>query len=111
MNPKVYRFRSDKEIIQRKPHIYNEDVKEEVKAHVKKLKGISKVVVKKEIKHEDYKEVLETGKSIDKEVPSTRSIKHDVFTLKQVKTALTCYYDKFYMIDNNNCVPYGYKNV
>ena len=92
LNPKVYSFRSEHE-------------------NSKKLKGISKVVVKKEITHEDYKEVLETGKSIDKEVTSIRSIKHDLFTLKQVKTALTCYYDKMYMIDNNNCVPYGYKNL
>jgi hypothetical protein len=111
LNPKVYSFKADKDIIQRQPNIFNEDVKDDVKANVKKLKGISKVVVKKEITHEDYKTVLETGNSIDKEVTSIRSIKHDLYTLKQVKTALTCYYDKMYMIDNNNCVPYGYKNL
>ena len=92
LNPKVYSFRSEHE-------------------NVKKLKGISKVVVKKEITHEDYKIVLETGKSIDKEVTSIRSINHDLFTLKQVKTSLTAYSDKLYMIDNNNCVPYGYYKI
>ncbi len=47
LNPKVYSFESAHE-------------------SSKKLKGISKVVVKKEIKHSDYNNVLETGNKINR---------------------------------------------
>mgnify|MGYP003342229251 CR=1 FL=1 len=67
--------------------------------------------VKKEIKHENYKNVLETGKSITKEVTGIRSLSHELYTVKQVKTALNTFYDKMYMTDNNTCLPYGYKNL
>ena len=92
LNPKVYSFTSAHE-------------------NAKKLNGISKVVVKKEIKHENYKNVLVTGESITKEVTGIRSLSHELYTVKQVKTALNTFYDKMYMTDNNTCVPYGYKNL
>ena len=82
-----------------------------VSENAKKLKGISKVVVKKEITHNDYNTVLETGESIKRDVVGFRSFEHQVYTVKTNKTALTAYYDKMYMIDKNNCVPYGYKNL
>ncbi|MFM7982164.1 MAG: hypothetical protein ACKPKO_22880, partial [Candidatus Fonsibacter sp.] len=39
----------------------------------KTLKGVSKVVVKKEIKHDDYVNVIETNNALTKEVMSIRS--------------------------------------
>ena len=77
---------------------------------IKKLKGISRVVVKNEITHEDYNKVLKDGKSIKKYVVSIRSFNHKVYTIKTNKIALTAYYDKMYMTDGNNCVPFGYEN-
>ena len=42
-------------------------------------------------------------------VVSIRSFKHKVYTIKTPKIALTAFYDKFYMIDGNTCVPFGYE--
>ena len=81
----------------------------EVKIKNKKtLKGVSKVVVKKEIKHDDYVNVIETNNALTKEVMSIRSFNHQLYTFKQQKIALTSFYDKMQMIDKINCVPYGY---
>ena len=89
LNPKVYSFESAHECS-------------------KKLKGISKVVVEKEITHSDYNNVLETGNKINRDVTSIRSFDHQLYTLKTNKTALTAYYDKMYMSDRNTCSPFGY---
>jgi hypothetical protein len=89
LNPKVYSFESEHECS-------------------KKLKGISKVVVKKEITHNDYNKVLTTGNNIKRDVVSIRSFDHQLYTVKTNKTALTTYYDKMFMSDNNTCSPYGY---
>jgi hypothetical protein len=100
LNPKVYSFKN----------VSHPDF-ENGKDNFKKLKGISKVVVKKEIKHTDYNTVLETGKSVKKDVIGIRSFNHQLYTVKTNKTALTSYYDKMYMTDNNNCVPFGYHKI
>ena len=92
LNPKVYSF-------------------EGVNENAKKLKGVSKVVVKKEITHEDYNKVLKTGESVKRDVVGFRSFNHQIYTVKTNKTALTSYYDKLYMIDSNNCVPFGYYKI
>ena len=89
LNPKVYSFESAHECS-------------------KKLKGISKVVVKKEITHSDYNNVLETGNKINRDVTSIRSFDHQLYTVNTNKTALTAYYDKMYMSDRNTCSPFGY---
>ena len=98
LNPKVYSFKYQHEID-------STDVKNK-----KTLKGVSKVVVKKQITHDDYETVLNTDKPINKEVTSIRSFNHQLFTYVQDKTALTSYYDKMKMTDRNTCVPFGYLN-
>ena len=55
LNPKVYSF----------TNVSHKDF-EKGKDNFKKLKGISRVVVKNEITHEDYNKVLKDGKSIKK---------------------------------------------
>ena len=97
LNPKVYSF----------TNVSHKDC-EEGQDNFKKLKGISKVVVKKEITHDDYNKVLESGESIKRDVIGFRSFEHQIYTVKTNKTALTAYYDKFYMTDNNTCIPFGY---
>ena len=68
----------------------------------------SKVVVKNEITHDDYVQVLQTNVPIYRNITSIRSFKHQVFTMVQKKKALTSYYDKMKMIDSNTCVPFGF---
>ena len=96
LNPKVYSFKYQHELS-------NNDVKNK-----KVLKGVSKTVVKKEIEHKDYVHVLNTDEKIDKTVTSIRSFNHQLFTYVQNKTALTSFYDKMHMVDNNTCVPFGF---
>jgi hypothetical protein len=98
LNPKVYSFK------------YQHELESTETKNKKTLKGVSKTVVKKEIDHKDYVNVLETDKKIDKTVTSIRSFNHQLFTYVQNKTALTSYYDKMMMLDNNTCVPFGYLN-
>ena len=89
LNPKVYSFKS-------------------VNENCKKSKGVSKVVVKKDITHNDYNNVLATGESIKRDVVGFRSFNHQIYTVKTNKTALTAYYDKMFMSDHNTCKPFGY---
>lgn len=99
LNPKVYSINHQ---------TLNEAKELEIK-NKKTLKGISKVVVKNEISHNDYINVLNTNEPIKRDVISIRSFDHQLFTHKTIgKVALTSFYDKFKMIDNNNNLPYGY---
>jgi len=72
---------------------------------------VSKPVVKKELTHDDYNNVLCKGEPLKKDVTSIRSFNHQLYTFVQPKTALTAYYDKMYvMADGVSCSPYGYYN-
>ena len=82
----------------------------EIEIHNKKtLKGVSKVVVKKEITHNDYVNVLNTNNPISKTVTSIRSFDHQLYTTKVDKVALTSFYDKMCMINKITCRPFGYQ--
>jgi len=94
LNPKVYSINYIK-----KNEITNK----------KTLKGISKTVVKNEITHDNYINVLKENTTIKKNVISIRSFSHQIYTYKQNKVALTSYYDKMELQDSINCVPFGYK--
>ena len=77
--------------------------------NTKQLKGISKVVVKKEINHSDYLDIInEKEKPIKKDITSIRSFEHQSYTYVQNKVALTGFYDKVKMINNIDNVPFGY---
>ena len=92
LNPKVYCFES-------------------ADASVRKCKGVSKVVVKKEITNSDFKKVIDTGENIKKNVCAIRSFNHAVYTIETEKKCLTNYYDKMHMTDSNTCVPYGHYSI
>ena len=72
------------------------------------LKGISKTTVEKDITHNDYVKTKESSVNIEKDMTTIRSFKHRIYTIKQTKTALSSFYDKMRMIDDNNCVPFGF---
>jgi hypothetical protein len=101
LNPKVYSINHQK--INDKGDI--------VIANKKACKGVSKVVVKNEIKHDDFVHVLQTNEPLKKDTMSIRSFNHKIYTVCTPKVALTSYYDKMVMVDCNDCIPYGYKNI
>ena len=98
LNPKVYSITYEK---------INDNYEFEI-ANKKAMKGVSKTVVKKDIKHKDLIDTCNTGIPLIKEVIGIRSFKHDLFLYSQPKVALTAYYDKMKMLDSINCVPFGY---
>ena len=94
-----------------KAYAYTFDQEHQKNCVKKVLKGVSKAVIKNDIKAEDYMHVLNTGEQITKEVTTIRSIKHEVFTIKSNKVALSSYYDKASTEDGINCLPFGYKST
>ena len=99
LNPKCY---SIKHQHLDEKQVFHEDYNK------KACKGVSKVVVKKELSHEDYRKVMTTNKTADRKVMSIRSFDHQLYTYEQSKTALSSWYDKMQMVDAINCVPFGY---
>ena len=77
----------------------------------KVLKGVSTIVVENEIKAQDYKDALEKGTVVKRDVVSLRSFDHQVYTHKQNKVALTSHYDNMKMINEIDCVPFGYNQT
>ena len=100
LNPKVYSIIHD--------HFDKDKQKVIVDYNTKKLKGVSKAVVKNQITHKDYVQVLKTNKPISRNVVGIRSFGHEIYTYTQNKVALTSYYDKMFMSDGNTCTPFGY---
>jgi hypothetical protein len=76
--------------------------------NTKKCKGVSSVVVKNEITHDDYKNTLATGETLIRNTMSFRSVRQQMYTVVQSKKALTTFYDKLQMQDAYNNLPYGY---
>jgi hypothetical protein len=112
LNPKVYSYKylgfADEDTEEGKKKFIDDFERELIEINKKKVKGVSKVVVKNDIKHEDFKHVLDSNESISKDVYRIQSFNQQLFTIVQTKTALTPYYDKMYMVNNNECVPFGF---
>ena len=62
-----------------------------------RCKGVKKVVVKKTLECDHYREVLQTQTSISREQVQLRSYNHRVFTIRSNKTALSSYDDNRYI--------------
>jgi hypothetical protein len=81
----------------------------EVKLELKKSKGTKKSVVKKEIKFNDYMNVLQTGKSISRSQVGFRTDKQQIYTVKCKKIALSAFDNKRYLMDDGiTSLPYGH---
>ena len=65
---------------------------------IKKCKGVKKLVVKKSITHEDYKNCLFTGKEQLRKMNVIRSYKHEVYTEEVNKVALCSDDDKRHIL-------------
>jgi len=79
--------------------------------NVKKSKGVTKACLKKEIKHEDYKNTIMTGERLVRSNTTIRSFKHQVFTYRFTKYCLSAYDDKIYRFDNNSGCAYGHYQI
>ena len=74
---------------------------------VKTAKGIKKNVIKKDIKHEDYKNVLFNNKQIHHKMKTIRSEKHQLGSFELNKISLSCFDDKRF-IHQNGITSYAY---
>ena len=65
----------------------------------KKCKGVKKIVVKKSIMHEDYKNCLFTGNKQLRKMNVIRSYNHEVYTEEVNKVALCSDDDKRHILE------------
>lgn len=82
-----------------------------VEKNEKRLKGVKKSVVKNEFCHENYKDCLLNGLSKNAEMNIIRSKQHQLYSMKVNKTALTCYDDKNFLINNLDFLSYGHYKI
>ena len=75
----------------------------------KTAKGIKKNVIKKDIKHEDYKNVLFNNKQMYHTMKTIRSQKHQLGSFELNKISLSCFDDKRFLHDNG-ITSYSYGN-
>jgi len=73
----------------------------------KTAKGIKDNIIKNEIKHEDYKNVLDNEKQINHTMKTIRSMNHQLGSYELNKVSLSCFDDKRY-IANDGIKSYAY---
>ena len=73
----------------------------------KTAKGIKKYIIKKNIKHEDYKEVLFNNKQMHHTMKTIRSNNHQLGSFELNKISLSCFDDKRF-IHQNGITSYAY---
>jgi len=78
----------------------------------KKAKGIRKNVVKNEIKHQNYLDVLLNGKIMHHQMNTIRSESHQINSYHLNKVSLSPYDDKRYLIDDGiTSLAYGHYSL
>ena len=78
----------------------------------KTAKGIVRNVIKKELKHKNYKDILLTGGRMNSNMKMIRSIDHNIFTLNVNKVSLSAYDDKRYIREDGiSSYAYGHYNI
>ena len=75
----------------------------------KTAKGIVKCVIKNELKHETYKNILESGGKMCSSMKVIRSEKHQIYTMNLNKISLSAFDDKRYITDDGiTSLAYGH---
>ena len=78
----------------------------------KTAKGIKKNIIKNNIKHEDYKNILINNKQIHHTMKTIRSINHQLGSYELNKVSLSCFDDKRYIAnDGINSFAYGHYEI
>ena len=94
------------EFVGLKSKMYSYKIEEE---EHKKAKGVKKNVVKKEIKHQDYLDVLFNKKIMHHQMNTIRSESHQINSYHLNKVSLSPYDDKRYLLDDG-IKSYAYGN-
>jgi hypothetical protein len=66
----------------------------------KVAKGVQKATIKKSMTHEMYRHCLLSHNNVNAKVRNIRSFNHEVFSIVQSRTALSCFDDKRYILDD-----------
>ena len=78
----------------------------------KTAKGIQKNIIKNNIKHEDYKNVLLENKQIHHQMKTIRSINHKLCSYDLNKVSLSCFDNKRYISNNGiESLAYGHYKI
>lgn len=77
----------------------------------KRAKGIAKATVKKDLKHECYKNTLFDETSMVSSMSSLRSHKHELYGETIQKTGLSAFDDKRYLLDAVKSYAYGHYKI
>ena len=73
----------------------------------KTSKGVKKQVIRKNITHDNYKDVLFNNKQIMHSMKTIRSEKHQLGSFELNKVSLSCFDDKRYIL-NDGIQSYAY---
>ena len=73
----------------------------------KTAKSIVRNVLKNHLKHDNYKNILETGERMNSSMKMIRSFDHDKYTVNATKVSLSAYDDKRY-IQEDGITSYAY---
>ena len=78
----------------------------------KTARGIKKNVIKKDIKHENYKDTLFNNKQIHHKMQTIRSENHQLSSYEINKVSLSCFDDKRYIHEDGiSSYAYGNKKI
>ena len=75
---------------------------------VERLKGIKRNVIKNDIKHEDYENVLLNNEQLHHRMKTIRRQKHQLGSYEINEVSLSCFDDKRYIHDNGITRSYAY---
>lgn len=78
----------------------------------KKAKGIKKIVIKNDLKHEDYKSTLLNSEQMFHKMKTIRSDHHQLGSYELNKVSLSCFDDKRYLLKNGiHSHAYGHYKI
>ena len=78
----------------------------------KTAKGVRKNVIKNNIKHEDYKNMLMNNEQMHHKMKTIRSQRHQLGSYQINKVSLSCFNDKHYIHDNGmSSYAYGHYKI
>ena len=82
------------------------------KDDTKKIKGVKKNVVARNITFDDYIKCLNEEIELTRRQSCIRSIKHEVYTVSEAKLALSPYDDKRRIVpDSTDTLPWGHYSI
>ena len=78
----------------------------------KTAKGVKKSVIKNNVSHEHYRDVLSNQKQIKHSMRTIRSERHQLYSYEINKYSLSCFDDKRYILgDGISTLAYGHNSI